>query len=87
VVVNITKQEFELARKGRDFVIGFVKNESITSLSKDYRDVNIGRKVCFFNSAGYLEIAVRGGPASDLFGFELGEDTNDVYKNVFIKFN
>jgi S-adenosyl-L-methionine hydrolase (adenosine-forming) len=86
VVVNITKVEFEKIRRNRNFTIGFVKNESIQIISTDYRDVNIGRKVAFFNSAGFLEIAVRGGKASDLFGFELGENANDVYKTVIIKF-
>lgn len=69
VVVNITRQQFEAARKGRPFSIVF-KSDQITRLSEHYGQVAEGDKMAFFNGAGYLEIAVNKGNASGLFGLQ-----------------
>ena len=68
VVVNIRKEEFDLQAQGRSFKIVFTRNETITDLSKHYGEVPISDKLAWFNSAGYLEIAVRGGNMAGLFG-------------------
>lgn len=68
VVVNLTYNEFEEHRKGRDFKIIFTRNEDIIKLSKNYASVAHGEILAWFNSAGYLEIAVNKGNLAGLFG-------------------
>ncbi|MGB4959121.1 MAG: SAM-dependent chlorinase/fluorinase [Saprospiraceae bacterium] len=58
VVVNIRREMFEKVRKNRKFELYYKPNDPITFISKDYGDVQIGDPVAFFNSAGYLEIAL-----------------------------
>jgi S-adenosyl-L-methionine hydrolase (adenosine-forming) len=87
VVINITEAQFNTYRKDRNFIIQFVKNEQLIKINKSYSDVSNGRKVAFFNNAGYLEIAMRGGNAAELFGFEINEDVNEIYRTIKIIFN
>ena len=68
VVVNIRKEEFDFHAKGRSFKIVFTRNETIENLSQNYGSVPVADKMAWFNSAGYLEIAVRGGNMAGLFG-------------------
>jgi S-adenosylmethionine hydrolase len=68
VVVNIRKEEFDFHAKGRSFKIVFTRNETIEVLSQNYGSVPVADKMAWFNSAGYLEIAVRGGNMAGLFG-------------------
>ncbi len=68
VVVNLTYHEFEEHRKGRNFKIIFTRNEDILKLSKNYASVEPGEILAWFNSAGYLEIAVNKGNLAGLFG-------------------
>lgn len=70
VIVNITKPEFEAVRKGRNFQIKVKADDSINRLSEHYGQVNQGDKLAFFNTAGYLEIAVNKGNAAGLFGLQ-----------------
>jgi S-adenosylmethionine hydrolase len=70
VVVNITRQQFELVRNNRSFTIIFKGDEVINRLSDSYADVPEGSKLAFFNTAGYLEIAVNKGNAAGLFGLQ-----------------
>jgi len=69
-VVNVSKEEFERERKGRNFKIVFKRNETVTTICKNYADVNEGHHLAWFNSAGYLELAVNKGKAAELFGLE-----------------
>ncbi|MBL7793623.1 MAG: SAM-dependent chlorinase/fluorinase, partial [Saprospiraceae bacterium] len=46
-------------------------------LSRHYYDVPVGEVLCFFNSAGYLEIAVNMGKAATLMGL-LPEDSVQI---------
>lgn len=69
VVVNITKDEFEEQRKGRNFKIVFTR-EVIENLSDNYSSVHEGELLAWFNSAGYLEIAMNGGKMAGLFGLQ-----------------
>lgn len=68
VIVNITREEFELQRKGRNFKIVFKRDEIIDKISETYADASDGEKLALFNSAGYLEIAINKGNAAGLFG-------------------
>ncbi len=70
VVVNITRQQFEDERKGRNFKIVFKRDEVIDRISDSYADVREGEKLALFNSAGYLEIAINKGNAAGLFGLK-----------------
>jgi S-adenosylmethionine hydrolase len=70
VVVNITRQQFEDERKGRNFKIVFKRDEVIDRISESYADVREGEKLALFNSAGYLEIAINKGNAAGLFGLK-----------------
>lgn len=70
VIVNITKEDFDRERNGRNFKIVFKRDEVIDTISETYADVPQGEKVAFFNSAGYLEIAINKGNAAGLFGLQ-----------------
>jgi len=70
VIVNITKEDFDRERNGRNFKIVFKRDEVIDNISDTYACVPQGEKVAFFNSAGYLEIAINKGNAAGLFGLQ-----------------
>jgi S-adenosylmethionine hydrolase len=70
VVINITREEFEEQRKGRRFRIMFKRNETIDTISADYTGVPESEILAWFNSAGYLELAIRGGNMAGLFGLQ-----------------
>ena len=70
VIVNITRDEFEKQRKGRNFRIEFKRDEIIDKINECYADVEEGKKLALFNSAGYLEIAINKGNAAGLFGLK-----------------
>ncbi|MCY7421269.1 MAG: SAM-dependent chlorinase/fluorinase [Chitinophagaceae bacterium] len=70
VIVNITRADFDRERKGRDFKIVFKRDEVIDTISETYACVPHGEKVAFFNSAGYLEVAINKGNAAGLFGLQ-----------------
>jgi len=70
VVINITEAEFNEQRKGRGFKIVFKRNEVIETISANYASVPETEKLAWFNSAGYLEIALRNGNMAGLFGLQ-----------------
>ncbi|MBV9988416.1 MAG: SAM-dependent chlorinase/fluorinase [Chitinophagaceae bacterium] len=70
VVINITRNEFEEQRKGRRFRIMFKRNETIDTISSDYSAVPEAEIMAWFNSAGYLELAIRNGNMAGLFGLQ-----------------
>jgi S-adenosylmethionine hydrolase len=70
IIVNITQEQFEEHRKGRNFKIVFKRNEVIDKIAETYADVPEGEKLALFNSAGYLEIAINKGNAAGLFGLQ-----------------
>lgn len=78
VIVNITRNDFEEERRGRNFKIVFKRDEVIDSISESYASVQQGEKLAYFNSAGYLEIAINKGNAAGLFGLQ--GFSNDMQK-------
>ena len=70
VVLNITKEQFEEQRRGRPFVILVSRNEEVTKISNHYSSVPEGDCLAWFNSAGYLEIAINNGNVASLFGLQ-----------------
>ncbi len=93
VIVNITKEEFEEQRKGRQFHISFMRNESITAISENYASVSPGEKLAWFNAADYLEISVNKGNMAGLFGLRpfsadsVSPQNKWFYQTVRIYFN
>ncbi|HNV98659.1 MAG TPA: SAM-dependent chlorinase/fluorinase [Chitinophagales bacterium] len=71
LITNITRERFEKTRAGRNFVINYKRHEEIHQISSTYQDVPEGEKLCLFNSAGHLEIAIHKGNASQLLGLHL----------------
>ena len=71
VIVNLVKEEFEEIRKNRRFRIVLMRNsEIIEKISDHYASVLPGENIAFFNSAGYLEIAINKGNAAGLLGLQ-----------------
>jgi hypothetical protein len=73
VVVNLKKEVFDKVRNKRQFELYYKPHDPITFLSKDYSDVSIGDPLAFFNSAGYLEIAINMDKASSMLNLMKGE--------------
>lgn len=73
VIVNISKERFENIRLGRNFVINYRRNEEFHEFKETYSDVPEGERLCLFNSAGYLEIAINHGNASQLLGLHVDD--------------
>ncbi len=78
VIVNLKKDHFEKVRNGRSFALYYKQNDPITFFSKDYGDVSIGDPLAFFNSSGYLEIAMNMDKASSML---------NLFKNEMIQIN
>jgi S-adenosylmethionine hydrolase len=72
-IVNITKDLFEQVGEKRKFSIFFKRFNPIQKLSKNYSDVSVGEQLCFFNSAGCLEIAINMGKASSMLGLNIDD--------------
>lgn len=82
-IINVSRALFEKVGNNRPFQLFFKRHNPITKLCQHYSDVAIGERLCLFNAAGYLEIAINMGKASTLLGLKL-EDTVqiDFYSNV-----
>jgi hypothetical protein len=82
VVVNLTKEEFEEIRKHRKFKIVMMRNsEYIDKISDHYASVQPGENLAWFNSAGYLEIAINKGNVAGLFGLQGYTESNAAMQN------
>ncbi len=84
VVVNITEEEFEQTRKGRDFQIVFRYADKIEKISEHYSSVPEGEKLALFNSAGYLELAINKGNAAGLLGLSGFTEKSQMAQNRLI---
>ncbi len=73
VIVNLKKELFEKIGQGRKFELYYKPHDPITHLSQSYGDVPVGDPLAFFNSSGYLEIAVNLDRASSLLGLNKSE--------------
>ena len=56
--------------KGRKFKIILTRGEDVEVLSDNYLSVPEGEKLAWFNSAGFLELAMNKGNMAGLFGFQ-----------------
>ncbi len=73
VIVNVNKELFERVRNGREFELYFKRFEPIRKLSTHYSDVSVGETLCWFNSAGFLEISINMGKAAGMHGLKLDD--------------
>ena len=73
VIVNLRKDFFEKIRNNRQFELYYKPNDPITFLSKDYGDVAIGDTLAFFNSSGFLEIAINMDNAASMLNLAKNE--------------
>lgn len=75
VVVNVTQDLFSRIRNNRSFSISYRsrRSETISAISENYHDVPQGERLCLFNAAGYLEIAINCGEAGSLLGIKTGD--------------
>ncbi|NDC42472.1 MAG: hypothetical protein EBZ77_13150 [Chitinophagia bacterium] len=78
VVVDFTKDQFERLQPLGQFKLSFVRYEELRDVKINYTDVSEGRKLCRFNSNGYLEICVNNGKAASLFGLKPGGKHNNI---------
>ena len=64
-----------IVNRSISFVISifFKRFDPIEKISNNYSDVAIGKRLCFFNSAGCLEIAINMGKASSLLGLNIDD--------------
>lgn len=72
IITNINAQMFKDFRREKTFVIHLGRNE-IDTISTSYENVEKGEILAMFNSAGFLEIAMNGGMAGNLFNVQLGD--------------
>lgn len=71
-ILNIRKDFFENEHKNREFVIFMRKSDyTINKLSKSYEDTENGEIVAFFNTNGFMEIALNRGNAAGLLGLKV----------------
>ena len=87
VILDINREQFEEARKGRRFKIISWRSDEINSISQHYNDVEPGRILCLFNSAGYLEIAMNQGNAASLLGMSLTNDREKYFYKIKLHFD
>ncbi|MBN1251673.1 MAG: SAM-dependent chlorinase/fluorinase [Bacteroidales bacterium] len=82
IITNVTKDLFEKVGKNRGFNI-FVQSKSnkISKISKTYTQTAQGELLALFNSANYLEIAIRNGNAAELFRLTTNSSIRIVYND------
>lgn len=87
VILNVTKDEWQQITESKPFQIRTLKGQGITAINNRYDDVATDTPLCRFNKAGFLEIAVNRGSATDMLGITAEQITTLRYDpvRVFIK--
>jgi S-adenosyl-L-methionine hydrolase (adenosine-forming) len=78
-ILNISKDVFKDARKGRNFSIEFSKDFSTKEIHTSYDDVPTGEIVALFGSHGFLEIGINKEKAAPLLGLIPGDKVSIVF--------
>tara|TARA_R110002050_G_scaffold204327_2_gene339730 strand:+ start:37277 stop:38053 length:777 start_codon:yes stop_codon:yes gene_type:complete len=74
LITNLPKDLFYKHVMGRKVDIRFrIPHARVTKINKRYSDVDPGDIVAFFNTGGFLEIAINSGKASSLLGVRINE--------------
>ena len=83
LITNITTEQFERERRGRDFTI-MVKGNlyTIDKISDSYLDVRDVDLVAIFGSHGYLELALSRAKLASLCGIELSASIKVVFHDA-----
>ncbi len=79
-ILNVRKNEYEEVSKGRSFRLHFRRNDDIRDLSRNYFDGGESDILCFFNSSGYLELAMNQGNIESLLGLRIGDTVQLEFK-------
>ncbi|MCE2788707.1 MAG: SAM-dependent chlorinase/fluorinase [Saprospiraceae bacterium] len=80
VIVNLRKETFDRVCNGREFEIYYKPNEPITCFSRNYGEVGAGEALAFFNSSGYLEIALNMDRAASMLHLHKNETIQINFK-------
>ena len=72
VITNISKELFEDQIENSAFEI-FTRREKFSKIVSSYSSVSPGTKLAIFNAAGFLQLSINQGNASELFGISLGD--------------
>ena len=80
LMTNISKKQFEQARKGRSFSIYLRSNISLDKIFTKYSAVNRGDFVAIFDASNYLQIAVNEGHASHSLGLKTKSNLRIEFK-------
>lgn len=86
VVLNLTQEQFMKIGRNRSFRIQFMRDDEISQINDRYNAVREGEKLCRFNAAGYLEIAINRGNAASLLGLKLSREQHVMYNTIKIIF-
>jgi S-adenosylmethionine hydrolase len=87
LIFSLSKEEFEALRKERNFKILLQDNKTvIDKIVCNYSEVESNNSLARFNSSGHLEIAVRNGNASTLFGYKSFQKEQLIYSKILIQF-
>lgn len=78
IVVDMTRQQLNNLSHFGNISINIINTEQIQSVIDNYSEVKDGYKFARFNSAGYLEIGIKKGKGSSLFGVKLNNDNNQI---------
>lgn len=73
LITNVKKALFERVGNNRRFEVFFRHKDPISTIHSHYHEVPIGDELCIFNMAGFLEIAINLGNASQHFSIQLDE--------------
>lgn len=81
IITNISEELFQQVGKQRRFIIT-VKSESysVTRLSKNYSEVDVGDMLALFNSLGLLEIAMRNVRMAELTDIKINSPVTIKFK-------
>jgi len=83
LITNVKKSVFLKVGNNRPFAVFFRHKDPITTIQNHYHEVAIGDELCLFNMAGYLEIAINLGNASEHFNIGLDEIIQiDFYNEI-----
>lgn len=77
-ITNITEEQFESQRLGRD-IKTYAGTSILKGVQSTYGDVAQGEPLVLIGSRGFLEIAVNGGNASELLSIRKGAPVNIVF--------
>lgn len=74
VITNISKPDYIQVGKGRDFSIRYRTRETMDHITNKLCDGGYGDRLCYFDSRGYLKIAIKQGNAASLLGLKRDDD-------------